>query len=152
MNVNENEMIRKIIMIVCLLLYYLWKRYHYKYIKQHQKYNLFLEWASMAYIAITGIVVCIVIEVLGNFPTIYIVLPICVGLLYLLRQYDESYIGFYYLLKGIYYFLLAIYSIWQYYSQTENLTELAIGFTIALAIFESITAIWDGIIKIKTHN
>lgn len=48
--------------------------------------------------------------------------------------------------------MMAIYSIYQYYSKSENLSELAIGFTIALAIFESIISIRDGVITmIKTE-
>lgn len=72
--------------------------------------------------------------------------------MYLLRKKEEAIQGFCLLLKGGYYLILSVYSTIQYYSKSEKLVELAVGFTISLAIFESATALSDGIIKIKTKN
>lgn len=149
---NDNKILELCVVGGCLVLYYLWKRYHTKYMQKKENCNPFLELASMAYAAMAIFMLCVSIKIWGNFTTIYIVVPISVGLLYIFRQYDEKYFGFYCILKGIYYFVMAIYSIWKYYSKSENLPELAIGFTIALAIFESIIAIRDGLDKIKTDN
>lgn len=91
---NNNRIIELYITGICLGLYYLWKKHHFKYIKQNKNYNPFLEWAFMAYSAIAIFISCISIKIFGNFTTIYIVVPICLGLLYLFRQYDKKILVF----------------------------------------------------------
>ena len=49
------------------------------------------------------------------------------------------------LIKGFYYLGLSIISLIQFLCESQNVAELALGFTLALAIFESIAAICEGI-------
>lgn len=154
MNEN-NSIIQAIITLVILILYIFWKKYHSKEIRKGIKMNsikIFSELWHALYAAGACIILLILLKALGEFAVVYIALPICVGLLYIFRSYDEKYFGFYCLLKGIYYLLLAIYSIWQYYSNSQTLVVLSIGFTISLAIFESIVALRDGIIKMRAKK
>ena len=51
--------------------------------------------------------------------------------------------------KGIYYVGLTIISIIQVFLTTANVAELALGFTLSLAIFESVTALDDGYKNMK---
>ena len=56
------------------------------------------------------------------------------------------------IIKGVYYIGLASISMIQFAFDMENIGESAIGFTMALAIFESISAIDDGIKKMLMKN
>lgn len=44
---------------------------------------------------------------------------------------------------------LSIISLIQFLCENQNVAELALGFTLALAIFESIAAISEGIMKLQ---
>ena len=108
-----------------------------------------LHWSHMAFAAIFIIIVYVGIELGEVFATVFIIFPIGISVFSLLRQKDSKFGGFCCLLKGIYYAILAVYSIWQYYNNNTSLIQLAIGFTIALAIFESVVAIQNGIISMR---
>ena len=56
------------------------------------------------------------------------------------------------IIKGVYYIGLASISMIQFAFDMENIGESAIGFTMALAIFESISEIDDGIKKMLMKN
>lgn len=140
---------QEIIIIITLLIYYGWKKYHIKSLLGHYETSTKKEIISMIYAAVVDVVLIIIVEKWGWFSGIYIGIPVSVVVMYLLRKRDEAIEAFYLILKGIYYLILFIYSIIQYYSKSEKLAELAIGFTISLAIFESATALSDGIEKIK---
>lgn len=56
------------------------------------------------------------------------------------------------LVKGFYYLGLSIISLIQFLCENQNVAELALGFTLALAIFESIAAISEGIMKLQKSN
>ena len=140
---------KEIVIIFTLLIYYGWKKYHTKYLLKHQAVSVKAEIISMIYAAVTVIVLIGVIEKCGWFSGIYIAIPISVVGMYLLRKKDEVIQTFCLVLKGIYYLVLSVYSIIQYYSKSEKLAELAIGFTISLAIFESTTALSDGLEKMN---
>lgn len=49
----------------------------------------------------------------------------------------------------IIYQCLSIISLIQFLCENQNVAELALGFTLALAIFESIAAISEGIMKLQ---
>ena len=57
--------------------------------------------------------------------------------------------GLFILSKGVYYCGLTVVSAVQYFLKSEDAAVLALGFTMSLAIFEAITAISDGYIKMR---
>ena len=135
-------------MAVCVI-YLIWEKYHIWYVENNKYIDPMKEWFDMLFAAVAVVILVAGIELWGWFAEIYIAIPIIISMLYLLRRKDESFWGFYIILKGTYYFILAVYSVIQYYAKSLNLDELAIGFTISLSIFESITAFSDGYQKIK---
>lgn len=142
-------MMESIIIVFCLLLYLAWKKYHTKDMIEEIRNNDIGKNGSnigpAIYAAIAIVVLIGGIEIWGSFAEIYIAIPIAISGLYILRYRDRVILNCYMLLKGIYYLCSAIYSIWQYYSESSKLSELAIGFTIALAIFECVIALKEAI-------
>lgn len=55
-------------------------------------------------------------------------------------------------IKGFYYLGLTIISIVQFLLKIQDTAEIALGFTLALAIFEGATALTDGYFKIKKYE
>ena len=143
---------QEIIIVITILIYCRWKKYHTKYLAKHSDVSIKTEIISMIYAAVTAIMLIFVIVKWGWFSGIYIALPIAVVGMYLLRKKDVTIEAFYLILKGVYYLTLFIYSIIQYYSESDKLAESAIGFTISLAIFESATALSDGVNKINEEK
>lgn len=144
------ELIKDVIIIVLLIFYWLWKRYHFNFLQKtnYKETNITFEVLSIFYVAISIIVLVSGVKFWGVFIEIYIAIPIVIALLYVLRHKEEKIEGFYLILKGIYYAGLAIYSTYQYLIKTMELEELALGFALALAIYESIAALIGGIEKI----
>lgn len=151
-SVKMKEIYKEVVVIAALLICLAWKKYHVKYLRENETVSVKREYVAMVYAAVIIIVVIGIIKLLGWFAGIYIAIPLSVAVMYLLRKKEEAIQGFCLLLKGGYYLILSVYSTIQYYSKSEKLAELAVGFTISLAIFESATALSDGIIKIKTKN
>lgn len=141
-----DKIVEGIIVLVVLIGYLSWKHYHIKKLNENTK-DIRRETLSALYVAIAVIILVGGIKVWGIFIEMYIAIPIAIALLYLLRQKDNGILGVYFVLKGLYYAGLAIYSICQYFINYEKIEVLALGFTLALAIFESFTALIDGIEK-----
>lgn len=146
------ELYIQVVIVIGLTIYLVWKIYHLKYLTDNKKISLKREYVATIYAALVIIILIVIIKFLGGFAGIYIVIPLSVVGMYLLRKNEGTIQGFCLCLKGIYYLILSIYSIVQYYSKSEKLAELAIGFTISLAIFESVTALSDGIEKIENKR
>ena len=86
----------------------------------------------------------IIIKVLSIFLALYIL--IALHMIFFNSDYLKGVMTF---TKGIYYVGLTIISIIQVFFTTANVAELALGFTLSLAIFESITALDDGYKNMK---
>lgn len=87
--------------------------------------------------------ICIVTKVLSVFIALYILTPLFIALHMIL--FNTDYLkGVMTFTKGIYYVGLTIISVIQVFFTTVNVAELALGFTLSLAIFESVSALYDG--------
>ena len=85
---------------------------------------------------------------LDVFIAFYVFTPmlICLQLIFF---YTNDTKAMFTLVKGFYYLGLSIISLIQFLCENQNVAELALGFTLALAIFESIAAISEGIMKLQ---
>ncbi len=146
-----DELVRKIIIFVVLIGYLLWKRYHVKKLKKNV-IDIKKEIISALYVGVAVIVLVGGINIWGVFVEVYIAIPIAIALLYLLKYKENGILGTYLILKGLYYAGLAIHSTFQYFMKYEKIEVLALGFTLALAIFESFTALIDGSEKLFFIN
>ena len=115
------------------------KRYASKY-ENNKKMLIFrlivteiLKWGSIA------MLIC----VLSAFIALYILTPLFIALhmIFFNTDYLKGVMTF---TKGIYYVGLTIISVIQVFFTTVNVAELALGFTLSLAIFESVSALYDG--------
>lgn len=90
----------------------------------------------------------IIIKELSIFLALYILIPLLIALhmIFFNSDYLKGVMTF---TKGIYYVGLTIISIIQVFLTTANVAELALGFTLSLAIFESVTALDDGYKNMK---
>lgn len=100
------------------------------------------KWGSIA------MLIGIIIKALSVFLTLYIFIPLLIALhiIFFNSNYLKGVMTF---TKGIYYVGLTIISIIQIFLTTANVAELALGFTLSLAIFESVTALDDGYKNMK---
>lgn len=96
-----------------------------------------LKWASYL------IVFALVLGKLSVFIGFYIFVPTLIGL-HIIFYNDEYIKGLMTMIKGLYYIGVIIVSIIQVFFVAEKISELAIGFTLSLAIFESLTALSEG--------
>ena len=153
---NSDLIIGCIVSLLVLLMYLVFKKYRYKVMMKELKKNTtgksgngiaISVYAGLAVIVLVGGMNC-----WNSFLEVYIAIPIAISGLYILCYRDKNIVNFYFFLKGLYYLSLAIYSIWQYYSESQRLSELAIGFTIALAIFESVTALIESASNLLKKN
>lgn len=119
------------------------KRYASKY-ENNKKMLIFrlivteiLKWGSIA------MLICVVTKVLSVFIALYILTPLFIALhmIFFNTDYLKGVMTF---TKGIYYVGLTIISVIQVFFATVNVAELALGFTLSLAIFESVSALYDG--------
>lgn len=86
---------------------------------------------------------------LDTFIAFYIFTPVLIALNLILFDSNDWIWGFMTFVKGIYYFGLVIITTVQFLFGNEEVAVLALGFTLSLAIFESITALSDGYSKMK---
>lgn len=109
--------------------------------------RLLITWSlkSVSVIMILGIVM----EVLDVFIAFYILIPVLIALNLILFDRTDQMWGFMTFVKGFYYLGLIIISTVQFLLGSEEVAVLALGFTLSLAIFESITALSDGYRKMK---
>lgn len=119
------------------------KRYASKYENNKEmlifrlKVTVVLKWGSIA------MLICLITEVLSVFIALYILTPLFIALNKIL--FNTDYLkGVMTFTKGIYYVGLTIISVIQVFFTTVNVAELALGFTLSLAIFESVSALYDG--------
>lgn len=85
---------------------------------------------------------------LNVFCALYILTPILISLN--LISYDSEWLkGFYIFIKGFYYMGATIISTIQYSFKGQEFGELVLGFSLSLAIFESITALSEGYKKMS---
>ena len=114
------------------------KRYASKY-ENNKKMLIFrlivteiLKWGSIA------MLICVVTKVLSVFIALYILTPLFIALhmIFFNTDYLKGVMTF---TKGIYYVGLTIISVIQVFFTTVN-----VGFTLSLAIFESVSALYDG--------
>ena len=90
-----------------------------------------------------AMLICVVTKVLSVFIALYILTPLFIALhmIFFNTDYLKGVMTF---TKGIYYVGLTIISVIQVFFTTVNVAELALGFTLSLAIFESVSALYDG--------
>lgn len=96
-----------------------------------------LKWGSYL------IVFALALQKLSVFIGFYIFVPTLIGL-HIIFYNDEYIKGLMTMIKGLYYIGVIIVSIIQVFFVAEKISELAIGFTVSLAIFESLTALSEG--------
>ena len=104
--------------------------------------TVMFKWGSIA------MLIGIIINALSVFLTLYIFIPLLIALhmIFFNSDYLKGVMTF---TKGIYYVGLTIISIIQVFLTTAYVVEIALGFTLSLAIFESITALYDGYKNMK---
>ena len=98
-----------------------------------------LKWGSV------GVLLLTFLNKIPLFFAFYIVPPIILSLNLILFDYSEWMWGLFTAIKGAYYAGIAIISFCQYYLTSDaDIIKSALGFTLSLGIFESITAISNG--------
>lgn len=124
------------------------KRYAVKY--ENSSILLILRLILTYLLKIISIIILIGIctNKLDVFIAFYVFTPmlICLQLIFF---YTNDTKAMFTLVKGFYYLGLSIISLIQFLCENQNVAELALGFTLALAIFESIAAISEGIMKLQ---
>ncbi len=124
------------------------KRYAVKY--ENSIISLILRLILTYLLKIISIIILIGIctNKLDVFIAFYVFTPmlICLQLIFF---YTNDTKAMFTLVKGFYYLGLSIISLIQFLCENQNVAELALGFTLALAIFESIAAISEGIMKLQ---
>lgn len=90
------------------------------------------------------VILGMLIKVLDPFIAFYVLTPVLIVLNLILFDSTDWMWGFLTFIKGFYYLGLIIISIVQFLLGSEEVAVLALGFTLSLAIFESITALSDG--------
>gem|GEM_PF-1288756 len=103
----------------------------------------FLKWSGI--ILILGLIM----NFIDGFIAFYIFTPIMIALNLILFDSTDWMWGFMTFVKGCYYFGLIIISAIQFFLGSKEVATLALGFTLSLAIFESITALSEGYRKMK---
>lgn len=93
-------------------------------------------------------VIAILTDKLDIFIAFYILTPLLIAVNYICFNTDRMK-GILTIIKGFYYIGLSVISIIQLTMSNQDVAELAIGFTLSLAIFESIIALSEGYIKIN---
>ena len=83
-------------------------------------------------------------KALDSFIAFYVFTPILIALNLILFDSTDEMWGFLTITKGFYYIGLCIISTLQFLFRSEDVAVLALGFTLSLAIFESVTALSDG--------
>lgn len=96
------------------------------------------------------IIFLILTQKINYFIAFYILTPILIAVNIVFFKNKELIMGGMTLIKGIYYIGVIIISLIQYLCESSYATELALGFTLSLAIFESITAISNGYSKLES--
>ncbi len=86
---------------------------------------------------------------IDSFVAFYIFAPILISLNLILFENTESLEGFVTFIKGGYNIGLVIISLVQFLLFNTDVEILALGFTISLAIFEGIDALFEGYLKMK---
>lgn len=93
--------------------------------------------------------ICSITNIIDNFIVFYIFTPLLVVTNILFFRQSHTIGAMMTLVKGGYYIGLAFVSGIQYVSGSPDIAELALGFTLALSIFEGIPNLLDGYIKLE---
>lgn len=86
---------------------------------------------------------------LDIFIAFYVFTPMLISLQLVFFYTDDSKFIFI-LMKGFYYLGLGSVSLIQFLRKSPDVAELALGFTLALAIFESVAALSEGFMKLRS--
>ncbi len=80
----------------------------------------------------------------------YFLVPLVISVFFLLNGINESALKRFALFKGFFYFLLVVISMVHYvYEENTDLGRLALGFTLSIAVFESVIGFIEGLEWIK---
>ena len=155
---NENiEIVKAILSVIVAILCLCLSRYRLKRNEEYaEKYTgnvsrlvlrLLLTWSlkGVSVVMILGMMM----RVLDPFIAFYILTPVLIALNLILFDSSDWMWGFMTFVKGLYYLGLIIISTVQLLLGSEEVAVLALGFTLSLAIFESITALSDGYRKMQ---
>ncbi|WP_448861293.1 hypothetical protein [Clostridium sp.] len=96
-----------------------------------------------------GMLIGIFVNKIDIFVAFYVMTPLLIALNLIFFQ-SEKMNGILTFLKGGYYLGVIAVSAIQFFLKSDGMAETAIGLTMALAIFESVSAISDGYKKIKS--
>lgn len=135
------------IVVLCLYLskyrYQENKRYANKYENNTKMLVFRLIITEIFKLGSIAMLIGIITKILSVFIAIYILIPLLIALhmIFFNTDYLKGVMTF---TKGIYYIGLTIISVIQVFFTTVNVVELALGFTISLAIFDSVAALYDG--------
>lgn len=139
--------------IVCLYL----SRYRMKRNEEYaEKYASKVSWLLLRLLitwSLKGVSIVMILGMVTKFLDIFIVFyiltPMLIALNLILFDSTDWMWGFMTFVKGFYYLGLIIISTVQFLLGSEEVTVLALGFTLSLAIFEATTALADGCSKMQ---
>ena len=94
------------------------------------------------------LLICILTDLIDTFIIFYIFTPLLIIMNVIFFGESHTINAIMTLTKGGYYIGLAIVSGVQFVIGNPNIAELALGFTLALSIFEGIPSLYDGYIQL----
>lgn len=146
------ELFSFIVAILCMILSKYRAEKNKDYANKYSDNTILLLWRLILTWMLKGLSFVILIGIIANgldsFVVFYILTPILIAL-NLVFFHSDWIKGIFIFIKGLYYLGLAIISVVQYLLENQDVAELALGFTLALAIFESVTALSEGYSKIS---
>lgn len=151
------ESVKAVLSLIAAILCLCLSRYRIKRNEEYaEKYSdnvgrlilrLLITWSLKGF---SIVMICGMIQkFLDPFIAFYILTPVLISLNLILFDWTNWMWGFMTFAKGIYYLGLIIISTIQLLLGSDEVAVLALGFTLSLAIFESITALSDGYKKMK---
>jgi hypothetical protein len=136
--------------ILCLVLSRYRAKENEKYATKYKNNATLLLLRLLLTWLLKGISIIMLVGVITNrldiFIAFYILTPtlIALNLMFFNTDWMKGVLTF---TKGVYYLGLTVILLLQFLLKNQDVAELALGFTLALAIFESITALSEGYLK-----
>lgn len=136
--------------ILCLVLSRYRAKENEKYATKYENNATLLLLRLLLTWLLKGISIIMLVGIITNrldiFIAFYVLTPtlIALNLMFFNTDWMKGVLTF---IKGFYYLGLTVISLVQFLLRNQNVAELALGFTLALAIFESITALSEGYLK-----
>lgn len=160
MTVDFTDVVRLVLASGILVTAFILRRFreeqnrYYAVVKCKDPARLALRLALTNLLRISSALISIAVlaKLIDLFVGIYILFPILIALHIIIFKYSDRIKGFMTFIKGVYYCGLILMAMLHYWYNSESTEILILGFTLAIAVFESITAIFDGCEKMKKNN